>query len=180
MPEKQNAETNLSAQKATPCASARFPLPFAHFGWSRGFAPPPVQGPASVVSVVDQLLRTTAVDRRSLMQRHHRLTGQARISEVHQDGQSAANRLLVIRAAPNGLDRTRFCFVASKRVGNAVVRNRVKRRLREVARLSHCEPGWDAIIIARQSASAAAYDEIEKAAHNLMRRTNLLPAESRA
>ena len=111
------------------------------------------------------------------MQRHHRLTGSARISEIHQRGRSAANRLLVLRLDSNGLDRSRFCFVASKRVGNAVVRNRVKRRLREVVRLSNCEPGWDAIIMARQGAASADYGELERAAHNLMRRTNLVTLE---
>ena len=89
------------------------------------------QRPAPVVRVVDLLLRATAVGRRSLMQRHHRLTGSARISEIHRNGRSVANSLLVMRVSANGLDRSRFCFVASKRVGNAVVRNRIKRRLRE-------------------------------------------------
>ena len=112
------------------------------------------------------------------MQRHHRLTGNTRISEIHQNGRSAANRLLVLRLAPNGLDRTRFCFVTSKRVGNAVVRNRVKRRLREAVRLADFEAGWDAIIIARRGAAAADYAQLELAAQNLMRRTNLVASES--
>jgi ribonuclease P protein component len=97
------------------------------------------------------------------MQRHHRLTGSARISEIHNQGRSAANALLVVRLSPNGLDRSRFCFVASKRVGNAVVRNRVKRRLREVM---------------RKGAGAANYVQLESAAQNLMRRTKLVARES--
>jgi ribonuclease P protein component len=112
------------------------------------------------------------------MQRHHRLTGSARISEIHNQGRSAANALLVVRLSPNGLDRSRFCFVASKRVGNAVVRNRVKRRLREVMRNSACAPGWDAIIMARKGAGAANYVQLESAAQNLMRRTKLVARES--
>ena len=110
------------------------------------------------------------------MQRHHRLTGSARISEIHRNGYSAANRLLVMRVSANGLDRSRFCFVASKRVGNAVVRNRIKRRLREAVRLAACKPGWDAIVIARRGAATAEYSQLERAAHNLMRRTNLVAA----
>lgn len=112
------------------------------------------------------------------MQRHHRLTGNARISEIHRHGKSVANRLLVLRLSANGLERSRFCFVASKRVGNAVVRNRVKRRLREVVRKSDCRPGWDAIIMARQGAGAADYAQLERAARNLMRRTKLVVPES--
>lgn len=89
-----------------------------------------------------------------------------------------ANRLLVLRVSSNGLDRSRFCFVASKRVGNSVVRNRLKRRLREVVRQAECEPGWDAIIIARRGAGDADYGKLERAAQNLLRRTSLVSTES--
>ena len=107
------------------------------------------------------------------MQKQHRLTGDARISEIHREGRSAANGLLVFRLSPNGLDRSRFCYIASKRVGNAVVRNRVKRRLREAVRNSDFRPGWDTIIMARRGAGEADYQKLRKAVSNLMRRTRL-------
>ena len=113
------------------------------------------------------------------MQRHHRLTGQARISDIHRQGRSVANGLLVLRLAPNDLDRSRFCFVAGKRVGNAVARNRVKRRLREAVRGSNFKPGWDAIIMARRGAAEANYPDLQRAVHNLMRRTSLTETETR-
>ncbi|CAI8018350.1 Ribonuclease P protein component [Geodia barretti] len=78
-----------------------------------------------------------------------------------------------MRVIPNGLDRSRFCFVTGKRIGKAVVRNRVKRRLREVIRNSTAAPGWDTILIARKGAGDADFDQIEHAVHNLIRRTKL-------
>ncbi|WP_235857834.1 ribonuclease P protein component [Marimonas lutisalis] len=51
----------------------------------------------------------------------------------------------------------RVGFTCSKKVGNAVARNRAKRRLREVARLvlpAHGRPGWDYVLIGRQGATA--------------------------
>ena len=84
-----------------------------------------------------------------------------------------ANGLLVMRVLPNGLDRSRFCFVTGKRVGNAVVRNRVKRRLREIVRNSASAPGWDTVLIARKGAGDADFSELERAVHNLIRRTRL-------
>ena len=111
------------------------------------------------------------------MQQRHRLSGDARIGEVHRRGRSAVNDLLVIRLLPNGLDRSRFCFVAGKRVGNAVVRNQTKRRLREVIRNSRTPPGWDSILIARRGAGEAKFPQLERAVHNLLRRTQLNKAE---
>ena len=113
------------------------------------------------------------------MQRHHRLTASARITDIHRQGRSVANGFLVLRVSPNDLGHSRFCFVAGKRVGNAVVRNRVKRRLREVVRNSDFQPGWDAIIMARRGAGGATYAELERAVHNLLRRTNLAGPELR-
>lgn len=111
------------------------------------------------------------------MQKQHRLTGDARISEIHREGRSVANGLLVFRLSPNGLDRSRFCFIAGKRVGNAVVRNRVKRRLRETVRNSGFRPGWDTIVMARRGAGEADYYKLQKAVSNLMRRTRLAASE---
>ncbi len=54
-------------------------------------------------------------------------------------------------------DAVRVGFTCSKKVGNAVARNRAKRRLREVARLIlplHGKPGWDYVLIGRASATA--------------------------
>ena len=107
------------------------------------------------------------------MQRQHRLAASARIAEVHRRGRSVANGLLVMRVLPNGLDRSRFCFVTSKRVGKAVVRNLVKRRLREVVRSSAPAPGWDTVLIARKGAGEADYDQLQSAVQNLIRRTKL-------
>ena len=68
------------------------------------------------------------------MQHRQRLTGSKRFTQIHVEGSSAANRLLVIRYLANGSDCSRFGFLVNKRIGNAAVRNRVKRRLREAVR----------------------------------------------
>lgn len=108
------------------------------------------------------------------MQQSSRLTQGLRISEIHRDGSSAANRFLVIRYLANGLDRSRFCFVVGKRIGNAVARNKVKRRLRDALRSSPVKPGWDAVFIARSDVRKADYQDLKQAADNLLRRSSLI------
>jgi ribonuclease P protein component len=85
-----------------------------------------------------------------------------------------ANRLLVIRVLPNGMDRSRFGFVVSKRIGGAVVRNKVKRRLREAVRLTPVKAGWDALFIARRGVEQADYQQLKQATENLLRRAHLI------
>ena len=107
------------------------------------------------------------------MQRRRRISGQKRHSQIHREGSSAANRLLVIRYLANGMGHSRFAFVVSKRVGNAVVRNRIKRRLREVVRSRPLTEGWDAVFIARRGIERAGFREVDRAAWNLLRRSRI-------
>ena len=108
------------------------------------------------------------------MQRRQRLTGSKRFSQIHIGGSSAANRLLVIRYLANGSNCSRFGFLVSKRIGNAAVRNKVKRRLREAVRLNPVKAGWDAIFIVRRGAGSAKYQDLKDATDNLLQRANLV------
>ena len=108
------------------------------------------------------------------MQSRSRLTGSKRFAEIHRDGRSAANHYLVIRYLSNGLDCSRFGFLASKRIGKAVVRNRIKRRLREVVRVSRIKEGWDAVFIVRRGSATADYRSLKEATNNLLRRARLI------
>ncbi len=112
------------------------------------------------------------------MQSKFRLTGNERFSQIHSKGRSVANNILVARVLPNELHHSRFGFVVGKRVGKAVTRNKVKRRIREAVRQIPVKSGWDIVFIARRGAGEAKYRQIELATHNLMRRTRLLDTDS--
>ena len=81
----------------------------------------------------------------------------------HTNGQ--ANGYLVLYARKNRLDHNRVGITVSKKLGKAHIRNRVRRRFREVYRL-HEEaflPGWDIVIVARSRAIAADFGKLTEA-----------------
>jgi ribonuclease P protein component len=77
-----------------------------------------------------------------------RLLGRGEFRRVYEEGQRRSTSLCAIFFRPNGLPRTRVGITASGRLGGAVVRNRVKRRLREVFRLHRAAipGGWDIVL----------------------------------
>ena len=93
---------------------------------------------------------------------------------VFQEGQVLANRLLVLRSVPNQLPHNRYGFVTSKRLGGAVVRNRVRRRLREIVRALAARPGWDVVISARARAAGVDFHQLKKAVVSLFVRAGIL------
>jgi ribonuclease P protein component len=68
---------------------------------------------------------------------------------------------LTVRSRPNALDHDRFAISTSRSVGTAVVRNRVRRRLREILRTRPTGvPARDILVVCRPAAATAGYDEL--------------------
>lgn len=73
----------------------------------------------------------------------------------------------------NGLEQSRFGFAVGKRVGKAVVRNKVKRRLRAAVGQLRPTGGWDVLITARAPAATVGYDELVRALADLFVRARI-------
>lgn len=106
------------------------------------------------------------------------LTKSQQYSLVYNQGKSWADTLLVLRALPNSLSLSRYGLSVSKRVGGAVVRNRIKRLLREIMRLTPLKPGWDIVLIARRPSAVADYSTLSKSVRGLLSRARLIVEEN--
>jgi ribonuclease P protein component len=111
----------------------------------------------------------------------NRLRDRADFNTVRERGRRWRGDLLILNAMqhkPNGEPdgASRFGFVVSRRVGKAVVRNRVKRRLRAIIRrhLNAIARGYDIVLIARPGAGEASFTALAGAALALLRQARLV------
>ncbi len=95
---------------------------------------------------------------------------------IQERGTSRSHPLLVVRLLRTDLGTTRFAFATGRRLGGAVVRNRVRRRLREALRVMapSFRPGWDVLIIARPALVTADHQAFVTALHRVLRRGGVL------
>lgn len=89
----------------------------------------------------------------------------AEFLRVQETGRKINADCLLALVLPNGREVTRLGLTVSSKVGNAVVRNRIRRRLREIFRHGrHALPqGLDMVLIARQSAAEAEMPRLARA-----------------
>ena len=91
----------------------------------------------------------------------------------------AADSLLVLYARKNRTASNRVGITVSKKLGKAHIRNRTRRRIREVYRLNEerFQPGWDIVVVARSKAVDVPFDKLTKSYLTLAKKLNLLNAE---
>lgn len=102
------------------------------------------------------------------------LTKRAQYVLVYRKGSTYIDRLIVMKALPNGLDLSRYGFSVTKKVGKAVQRNRLKRLLRQIVGSQLLKSGWDIVFIVRRRAVDTDYHQLEKAVAGLLSRARLL------
>ncbi len=123
--------------------------------------------------------------------REMRLRTSSEFRLVREKGKSRAGRYIVMNVAPAPAPKnaatapkepaaTRFGFITSRKVGNAVARNQVRRRLREIARLHlpQVRSGFWVVTVARYTASQANYHSLQEEWLRLARQLGILPAHS--
>mgnify|MGYP000535758063 CR=1 FL=1 len=94
-------------------------------------------------------------------------------------GKSAVNPCLAVYCRKNNLGYSRLGLTVGTKVGKAVRRNKVRRRIREAYRIHEGQmtPGWDMVVVARVRAAHSRYRELERSLLSLADKLGLLRKE---
>ena len=100
---------------------------------------------------------------------------------IYRKGKTAVSPYLVLYCQKNRQGKTRLGVTVSTKLGKAVIRNRVRRRLREIWRLHRdvLQPGWDIILVARGRAVRSSYQKLDRAYLRALQETGLLIHEEK-
>jgi len=116
------------------------------------------------------------------VQKKLRLRNRAEFTRVYRHGKSFANRQLVLYWFPKrDVEQFRMGVSVSKKVGNAVVRNRMRRLMKEIVR-QHADEiidHLDLVFIVRKGALDLEYKELEKSVMHVLRKSSLLKRKGR-
>ena len=98
---------------------------------------------------------------------------------IYKKGRSAVSPCLVVYCQKNRQGRSRLGVTVSTKLGHAVVRNRVRRRLREIYRLNweRTVPGYDVIVVARVRAVHTPYHKLEMEYLAMIKKLGILREE---
>lgn len=115
------------------------------------------------------------------MQRHLRLRRRQDFARLRQQGRVWRHPFVIVSVTPNDLPHNRYGFVTGKSLGKAVVRNRVRRLLREVVREAHAQlrQGYDIAFIARPAIVGQPFQAVRQAVYAVLQSAGLwnVPAE---
>jgi len=165
-------EADVPAEEATPGQGARLP------GTNEDHRGPanPVRPSGPGPQAADRL----TIGRGEGKPRLAMLSRPQDFAALQSDGTIRSHPLLLVRSLRTDLDGTRFGLSTGRNLGGAVVRNRVRRRLRQALRVMapSFQPGWDVLIIARPASVAAEHEALVGALRRLLQRGGVLGGSS--
>ncbi len=152
-----DCETHLSTEQAGPQAPSRIPDTYGDQKWTKSACIAPCQGPQAPVRLTDTARLTAKMCAMEKTLKAHKLKASSDYQRLTRTGKRFFAAAFVMQIALNDDPALfRLGLTASRKVGNAVVRNRAKRRLREVVRQCLGEKelaGLDVVLIAKTAAT---------------------------
>ena len=151
-------EANVPTEPQKAIENARLPHPDAHSGRPEHACPPAPKGPASSDPGMN------AGRRPHSFPKTYRLLRRNEFRRVYEEGRRRSAPLCTVFFRSNGLALSRLGVTVPRAVGNAVLRNRVKRRVREVFRLNResIAVGWDMVVNPRKEAATVPFVKLTR------------------
>jgi ribonuclease P protein component len=115
-----------------------------------------------------------------MLEKKHRLLKRKEFSYIFNRGKHFSAKLVTLNYVPSKLPQFKIGFSVSKKIGKAVIRNKVKRRMREVVRsIQHLiKDEYNYIFVARVGIEAASYDQIKQTILYCLEKSNLIKKEN--
>lgn len=158
-------EADVSTEQSTPQTNSWLPSPYGNPRGPCGFEGPTTQGAQATCSGHSQTRLLNQAGSSLSFPKTERLRKRPQFLSVARRGKRHHDKLFVLIWAPGPHPWTRLGITASKRVGNAVARNRAKRLIREAFRRNKWTfpGGTDVVIIAKPKLVNATFTELEAA-----------------
>lgn len=104
------------------------------------------------------------------------LRNQKHFNAVYKRGNSKGSKYVVVIYKKNGLDYSRVAFLASKKVGNSVQRNRARRLMKESFRSinKNLAKGYDIIFVARNTINGQKCNDVQRCMYGAMKASQLI------
>jgi ribonuclease P protein component len=106
----------------------------------------------------------------------YRLQKQADFQRLREAGRAYRHPWMTLSVVVNALAYSRYGFITNKQLGKAVIRNRVRRLLREAVRFRAADirPGFDILLIARPAMVGKPFQEVQQVVNDLIKQARLL------
>ncbi len=110
------------------------------------------------------------------MEKKYRLRKNLEFKRVYSARKNYWNRNLTLYVKKNNLEESRFGITITKKIGNAVVRNRIRRRIKEIYRLNfyRIKDGYDLVFIPKKNVQEISYEQLESAMIHILKISHLL------
>ncbi len=112
-----------------------------------------------------------------MLPKNNRLKNKKDFDRVFKEGSGFKNNFLALKAVKNNINASRFGFVVSQKVSKkAVVRNKIKRRLREIVKkkLDTVKKGIDVVLIVFPSLNDKDFSETQKIANDILKKSGII------
>ncbi len=114
------------------------------------------------------------------MNKIYRLRSNMEFKKVYSGGKNYWNRNLVLYVKKNNIGNTRVGYSITKKIGNSVIRNKIRRRMKEIYRLNFkgIKSNYDLIFIPKRNVVNISYKELESAMLHILKLAGVLTSQS--